>query len=359
MGRTETNIFGVIMAGGGGTRFWPLSRRKTPKQLLDLSGKDALINEAAARLETVTKKDRIFVVAGEDQIENLEKVVKGKLCKKNILKEPASRNTAACIGFAAVTVLKKYGDGIMVVTPSDAYIADTASFSRVLKQAIAAADEKDKLVTVGISPTHPSTGYGYIRYQASDAPWKKVLRFVEKPDLAHAKRYLASGCYVWNSGMFVFRASTVLEKFRIFLPETFQGLMEIYDAIGTEREEEIISKVYPRLENISVDYAIMEKCKDLLMVEGNFGWSDVGSFDMLGALHEADGDGNVIVGDGLALQTENSVLYSKKKLIAAVGVKDLVIVSTEDAVLVCPKSRAQDVKLIVEELKRRGRDELL
>lgn len=357
--RTKTNVFGVIMAGGGGTRFWPLSRRETPKQLLNLSGKDALINEAAARLETVAKKDKIFVVAGADQCGNLKRTVKGKILPKNILKEPAPKNTAACIGFAAVTLLKKFGDGIMAVTPSDAYIADTETFSRVLNTAISAAEQTGRLVTIGISPTYPSTGYGYIRYKASKAPYQKVLRFVEKPDLARAKRYLKSGGYVWNSGMFVFRASAILEKFRLFLPETYRGLMEIFDAVGTEREEETVFKVYQSFESISIDYAIMEKCRDLLMVEGNFGWSDVGSFDMLGALHEADGSGNVIVGDGLALQTENSVLYSGGKLIAALGVKDLVIVAAGDAVLVCPKSRAQDVKKIADELKRRGREDVL
>lgn len=352
-------IFGIIMAGGGGTRFWPLSRNRTPKQLLNLSGKDAMINEAVARLETITDREKVFIVTNQIQMEPMKEVLDGRIPEENLFAEPAARNTAACIGYAAVEILKRYGDGIMVITPSDAYIRDTKKFTKVLKTAISAVEAQDKLLTIGITPTFPATGYGYIRHERSDKPVKNVLRFVEKPNLRRAKKYVASGEYVWNSGMFVWKASTILEKFRIFLPEIHVGLMRIFGAIGTPHEAKTIKSIYPKLTSISIDYGVMEKCKDILVVPGDFGWSDVGSWDMLGAVHSVDQGGNIVVGDGLVLDTTNSVVYTHEKLIATIGIKDLIIVDTPDAILVCPKSRAQDVKKIVDELKDKGREELL
>lgn len=359
MEKTEMSVIGVIMAGGGGTRFWPLSRKTTPKQLLNLSGKGVMINEAVGRLMTVTPGEKIYIVTNEIQTDRMKQVLGGSIPEENILVEPTSRNTAACIGYAAVKIIKKYGDGIMAITPSDAYIRDTEEFTNVLQRAISAAQNEDKPVTIGITPTFPATGYGYILHEKTDEPVKKVLRFVEKPSLRRAKEYVASGEYVWNSGMFIWKASVILEKFRVFLPELHAGLMRIYEALGTERETETIKSVYPGLTSVSVDYGIMEKCKDILVVPGDFGWSDVGSWDMLGALHTADRNGNIVVGDGVALETSGCIIYAHEKPVATIGIKDLVIVDTPDAILVCPKSRAQDVKKIVDELKDRGREELL
>lgn len=353
------NIYGIVMAGGGGTRFWPLSRRNTPKQLLNLSGRDAMVNEAVARLELVTQSENIYIVTNKNQLPDMRETVGDRLPPENIFSEPAARNTAACIGYAAVELVKRRGDGIMVITPSDAFIRDDETFAGILKKAISAAEKTDKLVTVGIQPTFPATGYGYICYKKGRGAVKEVIRFVEKPSLRRAKKYLASGQYVWNSGIFVWRASVILENFKKFLPDIYADLIKIQNAIGTEKERSVIERIYPKIMSVSVDYGIMEKSRDILVVPGEFGWSDVGSWDMLGTLRTADENGDIIVGDGVTLETKNCVIYAQDKLVTLIGVSDLIVVETPDAVLVCPKKRAQDVKKLVDELKTRGREEVL
>ncbi len=351
--------YGVIMAGGGGTRFWPLSRKSTPKQLLNLSGRTAMVNEAADRLCQVVKSEDVFIVTNYTQAQKIKEVTKGRVLPQNVLSEPAARNTAACIGYAAMVIAKKYGDGVMIITPSDAYIRDDETFAKVLQVAAEEAEKSDRLVTVGITPTFPATGYGYIRQGKAAGEVKPVLQFVEKPDAATAEKYLKSGEYVWNSGMFVWKASVILEKFKRLLPDIYEGLLKMSASFGAENETEVVNEIYPTLRSISVDYGIMEKSDNIAVVSGEFGWNDVGSWDMLGVLHPEDGDGNVTVGETLALDTKNSVLYSSGKLIAVVGVENLVVVETPDAVMVCPKDKTQDVKKLVEELQRTGKEELL
>lgn len=354
--------YGVIMAGGGGTRFWPLSRQKTPKQLLNLTGKEKMVNEAIDRLSYTADKKDIFIVTNVTQVAPMLEATTGRIQPDHILPEPSARNTAACVGYAAMEILKKYGDGVMVITPSDAYIKDTPAFTRVLADAVKAAEEQDKLVTVGITPTFPATGYGYIRFGDSENAAMPVLEFKEKPDEKTAEAYLATGQYAWNSGMFIWKASTILEKFKALIPDIYADLEKIGNAMGTAREKTVIEEVYPNIRKISVDYAIMEPSAaagDVLVVAGEFGWNDVGSWDMMGVLHEADAQGNIGLGDTLAIDTTGTVLYSSGKLVAAVGVQDLVIVQTPDAVMVCHKDKAQEVKEIVDALKEAGRTELL
>ena len=351
--------YGVIMAGGGGTRFWPLSRQATPKQLLNLSGKDLMVNEAIGRLSKTASKDDIFIVTNEAQVAKMLKATKGRVKRNHILSEPSARNTAACVGYAAMEILKKYGDGIMVITPSDAYIKNEAEFTRVLGVAVKAAEEKDALVTVGITPTFAATGYGYIKFQKSGEEVLKVLEFKEKPDEATAKKYVESGEYAWNSGMFIWKASTILKNFEKFLPSIYADLQKIGEAMKTDDEFNVIGEVYPKIESISIDYGIMEKSCDVYVVPGEFGWNDVGSFDMMGVLHEADENGNIKIGDQINVDTKNCITYSSGRLIATIGLENVVVVETEDAVLVCDKSKVQDVKKVVEQLKRDRRAELL
>lgn len=355
--------YGVIMAGGGGTRFWPLSRQKTPKQLLNLTGKEKMVNEAIDRLSYTTNRNDIFIVTNVAQVEPMLAATAGRIQPDHILPEPSARNTAACIGYAAMEILRKYGDGVMVITPSDAYIKDIPAFTRVLAEAVTAAEGQDKLVTVGITPTFPATGYGYIRFdKGAQETAKGVLEFKEKPDEQTAKAYLATGQYAWNSGMFIWKASTILEKFKTLIPDIYADLEKIGDAMGTPNERNTIEKVYPNIRKISVDYAIMEPSAaagDVLVVAGEFGWNDVGSWDMMGVLHDADEDGNISLGDTLAIDTTGTVLYSSGKLVAAVGVTDLVIVETPDAIMVCHKEKAQDVKKIVDALKDADRTGLI
>jgi mannose-1-phosphate guanylyltransferase len=251
----------------------------------------------------------------------------------------------------------------MVITPSDAYIKDTAAFTRTLSEAVKAAEEQDKLVTIGITPTFPATGYGYIKFdKTQDTAAKTVAEFKEKPDEETAKSYLATGAYAWNSGMFIWKASTILKKFERFISDIYADLNKIGDAMGTENEYEVVNEVYPNIRKISVDYAIMEPSAangDVLVVPGEFGWNDVGSWDMMGVLHEADENENITIGDTLTINTTNSIVYSSKKLVAVVDVDNLVVVETPDAIMVCDKEKAQDVKLIVDTLNEVGRKELL
>lgn len=351
------------MAGGGGTRFWPLSRQEKPKQLLNLTGNDAMVNEAISRLMFVADKEDIFIVTNKNQATAMQEVA-GKYVKENhILIEPSARNTAACIGYAAMEIIKKYGDGVMVITPSDAYIRDVSSFVKVLNKAVRVAEEGERLVTIGIQPTFPATGYGYIRYNEDFAmSAKTVVEFKEKPDVDLAKQYLASGDYVWNSGMFVWKASVILDMFKQYIPDIYEKLCEIGAAMGKEYEADVINEVYSTIRKISVDYAIMEPSAQagvVMVVPGEFGWNDVGSWDMMSALHKEDIKGNILLGDTVTINTTNSILYSSDKVITTVGIDNLVIVNTPDAVMVCPKDKAQDVKMIVDALSAAGRTELL
>lgn len=346
------------MAGGGGTRFWPLSRKNTPKQLLNLSGKDIMVNEAADRLLSLSGKDNLFVVTNASQAETMAHVMQGRVDSSHILSEPSARNTAACIGYAAFEILKKYGDGIMIITPSDAYIRDNDGFKSTLLRAIEAARKTQGLITIGITPTFPATGYGYIKAGGA-GDIKPVERFVEKPDLARAEKYLKEGGYFWNSGMFVWRASTILSKFKTLLPDIYSDLERIAAAFGTPREREIKEEIYPNIRSVSIDYGILERTDGIYTVYGDFGWNDVGSWDVLGAIHPEDSDGNVKVGNVYAADSKNSVIYSGGRLVAVLGVDNLIVVETPDAVLVCPKDRAQEVKRIAEGLRTCGKEEYL
>lgn len=353
-------VYGVIMAGGSGTRFWPLSRQAKPKQLLNLSGNEIMVNEAVDRLLRTADKDDIFIVTNKTQAESMKEVTKKRVKEDHILSEPSARNTAACIGYAAMEILKKYGDGTMVITPSDAFIKDTEEFTRVLSIAVKEAQNEDKLVTVGITPTFPATGYGYIKYDMkAEGEAKKVEEFKEKPDLKTAKSYIASGNYVWNSGMFIWKASTILKNFETFLPEIYADIVKIGEAMNTPSEQAVIDEVYPQIQSISIDYGIMEKSSDVMVVPGEFGWNDVASFDMLKVMHEEDSKGNVIVGNCVSIDTTNSVVYSSGRLVTTLGLDNVVVVETEDGIMVCNKDRVQDVKLIVDKLKEEKKNQYL
>lgn len=355
--------YGIIMAGGSGTRFWPLSRKSLPKQFLNLTGKDIMVNETIDRLMPVIKEKNIFVVTNEAYADLTFDLTDGRLEKDHILAEPAARNTAACIGYAAMEIVKKYGDGIMGIFASDHYIKDEPAFREVLECAMQEAESGDKLVTIGIKPYFPSTGYGYIKRKAVDGGNKtaaaEVEEFVEKPDLETARRYLESGDYLWNSGMFVWKASVILRQFERLLPDVYAFLLTIGESMGTEREKEVIAEVYPKIPKISVDYGIMERAENVFVLEGDFGWNDVGSLDSIQALHEPDENGNIVCGESALLDAKNCISCGEHKLITLIGVENLIVVETKDTVLVCDKSRAQDVKKIVEQLEAEGKTQYL
>lgn len=365
--------YSVIMAGGGGTRFWPLSRREMPKQFLNLTGKDTLVNETIDRIAGNVPMENIFIVTNVSQAPLMREITAARLREDRILAEPAARNTAACIGYAAAAIRKKYGDSVMCVLPSDHYVKDVTAYKEVMDFAMDLAEKEDRLVTIGIKPTDPATGYGYIKYnkrmqeiahRVGAVSQKRITAypvsdFVEKPSLSIAKSYVEQGCYLWNSGMFVWKTSVILKYFEKLLPDIYECLMEIEEAIGTEREQETIERVYPTIPKISVDYGIMEKADHVIMLDGDFGWSDVGSWDTLDTLYDTDENNNVIYGEQIHIGSKNCIAYGKDKLIATIGLENVVIVETEDAVLVCDKSKAQEVKRIVEILQEQGKEQYL
>lgn len=355
----KSRVYGVIMAGGGGTRFWPLSREACPKQLLNLSGKELMINETIDRITSVIPKKDIFIVTSKSQSDRMIEATKTRIKKENILTEPCKRNTAACIGYAAINIIKKHGDGIMCVFPADHYIKDEIAFASTVERAIEEVEKLNVLMTIGIKAVSPATGYGYIKYEKTSGQVANVEEFKEKPDYETAVRYVESGLYAWNSGMFVWRASEIIEKFREYLPDIYDELIKIGEAVGKENETELIEKIYPEIRSISVDYGIMEKADNVKVIPSEFGWSDVGSFENMDVLCESDENGNICYGENVSIESKNCVSYSKDGLIATVGVSGLIIVKTEDAVLVCDRNRAQEVKDIVDILKDRGGDRYL
>lgn len=358
------------MAGGGGTRFWPVSRMASPKQLVKLTGDDVMINETIKHYDTVIGKENTFIVTNEKQAQLMDKVLFKEIDRSHILIEPVQRNTAPCIIYAAMTLKKLYGDAVMAVLPADHHIGNIKEYERVLELALKTAEESDRIVTIGIKPTFPSTGYGYINY--SEAPSKgdeiyDLLRFVEKPDLARATEYVNSGRYLWNSGMFIWKVSVILDYFKKLLPDMYESMDHIFESLRTDDEKDAIEATYPALEKISVDYGIMENAEGVYCIPADFGWNDVGAWDSLDNVFEKDVDGNITAGEQandknrIIKGSSNSVIFDTAgdKLIAAVGLEDIVIVNTKDAILVCKKDKAQDVKKVVDALNEQGREELL
>ena len=357
-------VYAVIMAGGAGTRFWPASRSLRPKQLLPLAGGsgETLLAATVRRLAPLVTEDRVIIVTGEHLAEATKKALPG-VPADQILCEPAPRNTAPCIAWANATVARLDPDALVAVLPSDHFITDEAAFRAVLASALESA-AAGRVTTVGIVPTRPETGYGYI--EVGDAigggPARAVARFVEKPDRARAEQFLAGGRHLWNAGMFFFRASDMTKLVDEHLPELGRGVSEIDAAARAGNETAVVKKIFPTLPSVSIDHGVMEKASGLAVVPGDFGWNDVGSWQSSWELAERDDAGNAVQEGSLVIEGKNNLvraLGSSKKTIALVGVDDLVVVETEDAILVIPRERAQDVRLAVEALKKAGRTQLL
>jgi len=358
-------MYAVIMAGGKGTRFWPKSREKMPKHLLNIGSEGTIIQETIKRIEPLAPPENIFVVTGLSHADELMRQLP-EIPRQNILIEPVGRNTAPCIGLAALHIRQRAPDGIMVVLPADHLIAETGRFRHILSIAAETARQEDCLVTIGIKPTGPETGYGYLE----QGPLKETVRgeniyrvtsVREKPALKQAKAFLKKGRFYWNSGIFVWKAGTILEAIRKWLPDLWDGLSEIKSALGTKKEKEVVGRVYKNLTPVSIDYGIMEKAKNVLLVRGDFGWSDVGSWDALWEISDKDEKGNSanVAGTFVGLNTTNSLIHSSGKLVALVGVEDLIVVETDDALLVCRRGESQDVKKIAEILEEKNMKEYL
>ena len=351
----------LIMAGGKGERFWPRSRTSLPKQFLSLTddGK-TMIQLTVERIRPLVDLEDIYISTNEAYKSLVIEQLPG-LPERNILCEPIGRNTAPCIGLGAIHISQKYEDAIMIVLPSDHLIKHNDIFINTFTESCKVAETADNLVTIGITPNYPETGYGYIKYnnKKEDGNAYKVDKFVEKPSLEVAMEYLESGNYLWNSGMFAWKTSTILGNFKKYMPETYEGLMKIKAAIGTADEKKVLVTEFPNLESQSVDYGIMEKAKNIYILSGNFGWDDVGSWLAVGRIKNVNEDNNVVNGNVVTVNTENCIIEGSEKLIATVGLRDIIIVDTPDAILISTKENSGEIKQILTKLRETKKEEYL
>lgn len=346
------------MAGGSGTRFWPASREEFPKQFLKITSDRTMLEETVRRVERFASLARIFAVVGRAHTEITERLLAGTAVK--VLAEPVGRNTAACIGLAALQIKRLAADEPIIVLPADHFIADLEKFAGTIRAAAEVA-RAGAIVTIGITPTRPETGYGYIQVDENrdrSQRYSEVKRFVEKPNYETALRYLSSGDFLWNSGIFVFTAAAILAELEICLPDLYRGLREIEEVIETAEYDSVVERVYGKLPSISIDYGVMEKTeRPLYVLQGDFGWSDVGSWQALYELRsgEYDEGGNLLLGESAVVGSQRNLVYSNAgRKIALLGVEGLVVVDTPDALLVADIKRSQEVKMFPEMLAGNG-----
>jgi mannose-1-phosphate guanylyltransferase len=364
-----TDYAAVIMAGGGGTRLWPLSRRARPKQILHLFGDRTLFQMAVDRILPIMTPERIFIVTVADQAKVLKEQV-SSIPEKNFLLEPSPRGTASVVGLAAIILHEQNPEYVMAVLTADHYIADVERFRDLLLAAYEVACDNE-LVTLGITPSYPDTGYGYIQrgellgeYHGFHA--YRVKNFKEKPVLSQAEEYIASGDYAWNSGMFVWKVSRILEEIEGQMPDLFKGLKEIEEALGSSEEAKTIEEIWGELESETIDYGVMEGAKQVTVIPADdLGWWDVGGWNRLFELMEQDEMGNLILAPKtLILDTKDTLVYQdpeaeKGRLIATLGLEGVIAIDTGDALLLCQRERAEDLRRLVKELKISGLEEYL
>jgi len=359
------HVYAVIMAGGVGSRFWPRSREKSPKQLLEIFGSRTMIQNTVTRLEQIVPASNTIVVTNtlqyEDVLNNLPMVP-----PENVLAEPVGRNTAPCVGLAASLIEGRDPEGVMITLPADHLIHNEEEFRRIVQLAVTVATETEGLLTIGIKPTHPETGFGYIQYSEDETNEShrsqgifRVKTFAEKPNLETADRFLKSGDFLWNSGMFVWKASAILKEIAIHLPELHEQLLVLKKSFGTPKQAGSLEQAYGLIRSISIDYGVMEKAGNVFVVKGDFGWSDVGSWDEVVRLSPKDEHGSSVKGLVISRNARNNYVDAGSRIVAVVGVEDLIIISTEDAVLICRKGQSQDVKEIVDYIRRKQLNEYL
>ncbi len=351
----------LIMAGGSGERFWPKSRKILPKQFLSLTdnGK-TMIQLTVERISSLVDMKDIFISTNANY-RNLVIAQLPEIPAENILCEPVGRNTAPCIGLGAVHMAKRYGDALMIVLPSDHLIKYTKMFVKTLSEGCNIAERDSNLVTIGITPDCPETGYGYIKFTSEITYGQayKVEHFVEKPDLQTAKEFLEAEEYLWNSGMFIWKVSTILKNIQNFMPDTYHGLNKIRNAIGKESQDSVLESVFPLFKSESIDYSIMENADNIYTIPGIFGWDDVGSWLAVERIRKTNECGNVVEGNIITIDCKNNIIQGKQKLIATVGIENLIIVDTEDAALICNKRCVGDIKKVLETLRKTGRDKYI
>ena len=350
--------FAVIMAGGRGERFWPQSRLTRPKHLLPIVGDTTMLEQTLARLEGLVPPENVFVITNREQRAGVLETCPG-LLPANVVGEPVGRDTAAAVGLAAILVKTRDAEGTFVILPADHVIKNKEGFRTTLETAIETAESGKYLVTVGVKPDSPATGYGYIEkgepfISSENEDVYKVRHFVEKPDLPTAEKYLKSGDYFWNAGMFVWQADVIGRALSRHAPDLWQALGKIEDGIrGGENLDSLLQEHFPKLEKISIDYAVMEKADNVLTVEAGFDWDDVGEWPAIARHNKSDPEGNILQGEGMIRDgSGNIVVNDEGHFTALIGVDDLIVVQTKDATLVCPKSKAQEIKKLVQDIAK-------
>ena len=349
---TRHNTYAVILAGGSGTRFWPLSRELEPKHLLKFYSDESLLQQTIKRIIPLIAPARIYIVTnGLHKFElTLQASIFG-IPENNIIIEPEGKNTAPAIGLAALTIAKKDKNATLAILPADHHIADNKKFIVTLKTAVNAAKD-NYIVTLGIKPTYPATGYGYIRInpkpETRNPKFHKVEKFTEKPDLKTAKKFIQDKCYLWNSGMFIVNAKVILNEIKKYLPKLHKELVKI--AKGAD-----IQKIYKSLDSISIDYGVLEKSKNTAVIPVfDLGWSDLGTLSALETFLSKDENENIVQANSIDIDSKNVIILGKSRLISTIGLRDLIIADTEDALLICHKEKAEDVKKMVEKVKQAG-----
>ena len=344
-------IYGLILAGGKGTRLYPLSRSARPKQFLKVINDKSFLQNTVDRVAPLINKENIYIVTNKDY-EDKVKVELDNINSNNIFTEPMNKETATCIGLSAVKLLKKDNDAIMVVLPSDHHIENEKLYIETLSQAVEIANKKRGIVTLGITPSRAETGYGYIEMgqrAIAEIPTFKVERFTEKPNLEVAKDFLLKGSYLWNSGMFIFRADVILREIEKYLPKLYKSLMEIYKHLGEENEDEVISEQYSLIDGISIDFGVMQKTRKAYVIKSDFIWDDIGSFSALSRYLEEDKNNkrsnNVYLQD-----SENCAVFGEKNLIIGFGLKDLIVVDAGDVILIMDKNKEQEIKHLLNDI---------
>jgi mannose-1-phosphate guanylyltransferase len=345
----------VIMAGGRGTRFWPKSRSRLPKQFLNIVGDRSMLRQTCDRITPVTGASGIWVVTNADYVD-LVKEQLPEIPDDQILAEPFVRSTAPCIGLAALHIRKKIGDHErMAVFPSDHFIPDADEFRRCLSPCLDLEKRQGGLITIGIRPTMAETAYGYIETGVRiEEGAHRVARFREKPDRATAEAFLADGRHLWNSGIFIWSVATILAEIERHASALYSGLTELYPYLRTPEEKHYLNRVYETLPTISIDYAVMERAETIHTITGTFAWSDVGSWSAVEPFWNRDDRSNAFRGNILSVDTSGSIVESQDRLIALIGLENLIVIDTPDALLICRKDRDQDIRKIIEQVEKQG-----
>lgn len=355
------NYYAVIMAGGIGSRFWPISTHKFPKQFHDILGTgNSLIQQTYNRLENLIPAENILIATNK----KYKKLVKKQLptiASNQILLEPAMLNTAPCILYSAFKIYNKNPDGIMIVAPSDHYIKDEQEFISNVETSFDFCSKNDFLLTLGIQPTNPNTGYGYIKFNESNNPIKEVLNFTEKPNLKTAQKFIKSGDYLWNAGIFIWSVKSILKAFETYLPEMFQLFSEGYDAYNTNSEVNFIEENYVKSQKISIDFGIMEKATNVCVLPTHFGWNDLGTWVSLQEQLKADENQNTTIGGEVIFKDAkgNMVKTQSGKKVVIQGLNNFIVVEKNDVLLICPKDKEQEIKEITTEVKSKFGDKFV